>query len=605
MRKLPVLVALLSAWSALALGNASRVPKKHIPSSVLAELHGLEGQFEQALAHDCAPERCVSKGCVYRDHAVVDEPASTSLPGIDQDQGVGSVPPQEYLTRAECDFAYEKSVSPQDVEALTHRLEERLSMGWLRVSVGRQALEPLSPALRETPSLAQPPAPAVTKAEPAAAPATWNAGTALRELWETLLPHFSWMIALVLVTFAALLIIWALRRLGRESLEEKALLARLTGEGAAKATDATASVPTEPGPAGSPTEEERAAAAFVGQQQQAWTERFAQTELSEGAGGGELLNEWLRTREFDLLAKAILVFGDQLSLAFSSDGELAVRKVEFADYLKHLDEQTLPSDAAFFRALNHQAISTSLLSQSDADLYRSLGEEFGSAGVAHLIEALPQRFGALLFAFAPAEGQDEVARSLSPELRRGLVDQLLASNRISNDERKYLFEVLAQARAGQPLPPAPRPGANEIVDRGRELDSAGALSVLLPHLEAEDRRALFTRALQRASGAFPRWYENILYPDMLLRLPDEVRSDLLLEVDVKELAGWSSVQHPVWQEGFLAQLAPSMQSAVRANMGFASRAEQLRMARRGQQGLVSAVKRGVARGRISFPELVA
>jgi hypothetical protein len=122
---------------------------------------------------------------------------------------------------------------------------------------------------------------------------------------------------------------------------------------------------------------------------------------------------------------------------------------------------------------------------------------------------------------------------------------------------------------------------------------------------AEERRALFTRALQRASGAFPRWYENILYPDMLLRLPNEVRSDLLLEVDVKELAGWSSVQHPVWQEGFLAQLAPSMQAAVRANMGFASRAEQLRMARRGHHELVSAVKRGVARGRISFPELVA
>jgi hypothetical protein len=88
-------------------------------------------------------------------------------------------------------------------------------------------------------------------------------------------------------------------------------------------------------------------------------------------------------------------------------------------------------------------------------------------------------------------------------------------------------------------------------------------------------------------------------------LPDEVRSDLLLEVDLKELAGWSSVQHPVWQEGFLAKLAPSMQSAVRANMVFTSRAEQLRMARRGQQELVSAVKRGLARGRISFPELVA
>ena len=65
-----------------ALGQAVPVPQKHIPSSVLMELRALEGQFDLALVRDCASERCVSKGCVYRDHAVVDLPRSSSLPGI-------------------------------------------------------------------------------------------------------------------------------------------------------------------------------------------------------------------------------------------------------------------------------------------------------------------------------------------------------------------------------------------------------------------------------------------------------------------------------------------------------------------------------------------
>ena len=48
------------------------------------------------------------------------------------------MPVQEYLTQARCEFAHEKSVSPRDVQALVRRLEQRLSKGWLQVTVGRQ-----------------------------------------------------------------------------------------------------------------------------------------------------------------------------------------------------------------------------------------------------------------------------------------------------------------------------------------------------------------------------------------------------------------------------------------------------------------------------------
>ncbi len=317
------------------------------------------------------------------------------------------------------------------------------------------------------------------------------------------------------------------------------------------------------------------------------------------------MRSWLEAKEFGLLAKATTVFGDRLSLAFSSDGELAARKVEFAQYLKDLDDTGLPTDADFFKKLNQHAISSTLLAQADAEIYRSLREEFGSSGVAHLIEKLPPRSGALLFALVPPDNQHEVARVLSSVLRLQVAGELLRSNRITRQDREYLFETLDAARSGLPFETAPEPGAHEITDRGREFDAAGALSVLFQHIEAAERTALFSHALERSSGTSPRWYENRLYPAMLLKLPNEVRSDLLLEVDIRGLAGWSSLQQPQSRDAFMGQLSQSLQNAVKANMAFASRAQQLSEARRGHDELVAALKRLASRGKVTFSQMVA
>ena len=608
LRSLAVL-ALLLPLGALAQSTATPVPEKHIPAPVLMDLRALESQFDLFLSRDCAPERCVSKGCSYRDHTVVDLPRGTSLPGLGQPEGLGSVPPQEYLTQARCEFAHEKSIAAKDVQALVKRLEQRLSKGWLQVTVSRQVLEPISPALAiSPPPIPEPTAPVKVEPPPLppAPPPKFEWAVALRELWLGLLPHFSWMIALLLGTLATLAIIWGGRRLGRESLEEKAMLAQL----AAGTMEAKEEPRPEPIVLPTQTEQLKLAekneeAGFITEQQRLWNERIAQTQLGEDQGGVvELLRTWLKAGEFAYLAKAIFVFGDRLSLAFSSDGQLAVRKVEFAEYLKALDEKKLPSDAEFFRVLNHHAISSSLLAQSDAESYRSLREEFGADGLAHLIESLPARNGALLFALVPTDCQHELARALAPELRLQVATQLLISNRISNEERQHLFETLDNARAGLPLQMPAETGSHEIVDRGREFDAAGALSVLCSHLPAEDRKGLFADALMRASGTHPAWYEEILYPDMLFKIPSELQADLLLEIDIKGLAGWTSMQQASWQEGFVARLPQTLQNAMRANMGFGSRADQLLQARRGHTELVSAVKKLVARGKVSFAEIV-
>jgi hypothetical protein len=576
----------------------SPVPEKHIPPSVLLELRTVENQFDRALARDCAPEKCISKGCTYRDHVVMDLPKSTSLPGLPNEQGIGAVPPQEYLTAARCEFAHEKTVAPKDVQALARRLQQELTRGWLQVTVVPQALEPVPLDLSVSPGAVEQPKPTEALVPPK--PPEWGAAVALHELWAVLLPHFFWMVGVILGTIAVLLVIWGLRRVGKESIEEKAMLKQLEAEQPKETAEETTTAET-------PVPAENLAAQpdpFVAEQRTQWLARFAKTDQPDGKDAVvELLKSWLLAREYPLLAKATLLFGEKLS--FPSDGELAQRKVEFAEYLKDLDAATLPDDGDFFKKLNQHAISSSLLAQADAEIYRSLREEFGASGVAHLIERLPARSGALLFALLPNEGQHEVGRLLPHPRRLQVAGELLRSNRITKQDREHLFETLDAARSGMPFEQPPKPAAHEIADRGREFDAAGALSVLFQHIDNDDRRALFAHALEQFAGTYPLWYENILYPDMLLKLPSEIRSDLLLEVDIKGLAGWSSVQQPTWQESFIKNLAPTLQSAVKANMAFASRAAQLQQAQKGHDELVSAVKRAVARGKVSFSQMVA
>jgi hypothetical protein len=574
-------------------------PQRTIPPQIVLEVRELERQFDQALFRDCAPERCSSKGCVYREHLAVDLPSNnTSLPGLGSNEGPGTVAAQLYLTQARCEFTHEKSVPARDVEALSRRLEQRLSKGFLRVVVSRQVLEPISPSLAESP----PPKedkPPEKKEEPkvdvAPPPPKWDAEVALRELWQALLPHFSWMIAVFLATVATMVIIWAARRLGKETLEEKAMLAQLTNPPAK---------PEQPVTEVSKVETVADADAnFVAEQQNAWAKRVADAPLEkDDALVGHLLREWLRQGEFALLAKAIVLFGDRLTVAFESDSALASRKAELAQFLKAMDASTLPTDAQFFRTLNQNAVAASLLAQPDTEVYRSLQDEFGSAALVHMIEKLPPRQGALLFALAPLDKQDEVARLLPYPLKLGVAHQLLQSNRSSKQERAALFDSVSNAREGKPLKNGHAHALPDVVDQGQEFDAAGALSVLLSHLEDADRRTLFEQAL--SGDGYPGWYENILSPQMLLRVPQEQRADLLLEVEVKGLAAWLSLQPAARREAFVSQLSTSVRAAIEASMSFGTRSEQLSFARKGQAELVSSVKRRIARGSLLFPELV-
>ncbi|MBU1897021.1 hypothetical protein KKB55_04540, partial [Myxococcota bacterium] len=447
------------AWG-LAHAQSAVVPPHQIPAEVLANLQQVQLTFERALEQDCAPERCASKGCVYVSHKVVDQPAVGGLPGLRlQGTGPGASAGQLYLTAVHCGFVHERAVRAADARALAKRLEAKVSQGWTRVEVTAERLEALPEHLRVPPEPPPPPPPDPAP-EPEAAPLppqTWEAPRAAQELWAQLLPHFSWMIAVILLTFAALILIWAARRLGRTSPEEQLLMRQLLAD------EGAAQEPPPPSPSAPPPQEEGDAKALTEARLTAWRAR-----LSEGEGPDPALEalaaDLLRGGEQRLLAKAVMRFPEAFPRALPQGGELASAKLQLAEFIKAADPATLPSDEAFLDALDRYALASSLIAQPDTELMRGLHEEFGPAALTELMIALPPRFAALLFAFAPAQTQREAAATLTGPQRAEVADQLLRSSRVDTAESDYLLSVLAALRAGARLPTPP--AASPVPDRG-------------------------------------------------------------------------------------------------------------------------------------------
>ena len=567
-------------------------PVRTVPPSVLAEVRMLENRFDVALAQDCDAERCFSKGCAYVDHAVIDRPATTSLPGLAADKGPGSGPSQEFLTQAQCTFAFEDNVDARDAAALARRLGLKLSKAWTAVSVDHEKLQPVPDYLGERPE-DEPEAvdDAPVEDTPEEVVEEPEVPDPQRELWMALLPHFWWMVGIGLLTFALSLLLWAWRRVGQASMEERMLLAEIERGGAVEPEDA------EPGASDAPNED----LAFVARQSMLWQSRLDRVDAGESDAELEALTgALLRSGDHTLLAKAALRF-PALPSVFPEGGSYAAAKIELADFLRDVDPDELPNDADFFRVWNRHALSATLTSQRDAEVVRSLRDEFGAAGIAGLMGEMPARPGALLFALTPAQEQAELVRLLPEPKATELGGMLLRSNRLDPIEAAWLFEAVAATREGRRLPADP---PQRVTDRGTPLEAAGALAVLMERLSTPVRAELFASALRPFSGVAPAWWRGVLTSDMLLALSTEGRADVMLGVDVQALAAWLSTIDAAAQQALLAGAPDALVLSVRASSQFPSARRQLALARLGREALAPAFQEQLVREGLRFEQIL-
>ena len=576
------MLTLLLGLTAPAFGAEGAPPRRAVPAQVLQEVDELERRFEQALAIDCAVERCFPTGCTYVDHAVADRPRGGSLPGLgDPGAGPGSVEAQAWLTRAQCGYAHEPAAASEDVRVLTRRLQTRVSTGWTTVSVSARSLDELPDYFRDAPDAPDEDAAEEPLVETPEAPEPLTAGLAGRQLWDELLPHAFWMLGIALLTIAGTIMVWATRRVGQPSIEERMLLAEID-----QPTPATVQADDAPAPESDP---------WVAEQDALWKARLA--EASNASALQTLARQRLKAGDIPLLAKAMLRFPDQFPDIFPSGGDVAAAKLALADFLEDVDPDALPTDADFFAALNRHAAAATLSTQGDAELVRRLRDDFGAAGLAELTTRLSGRAGALLFALAPPESRSDVVGLLSPRTIADMVGGLLRSNRMSTTETGHLFAVLS----GKPPTAAP----TEVTDRGTEFDAASAVSDLLERLAPSTRQALFASALRRSNGKLPRWTTGIFTTDMLQALPQEAQADLLLGVPVEGLAAWVDTLSTTAADEVRTAMPDSLASSVRAVSRTGTPEQRVRHADAGRAAIAIAFQQQLARLERRFEDVVA
>jgi len=350
-----------------------------------------------------------------------------------------------------------------------------------------------------------------------------------------------------------------------------------------------------------PPDEEPEETTEVDERLAAWRERLAKTGGSDPALKA-LVTDLLRTGERRLLAKAVLLFPDDLPKAFPTEGSLASAKLELADYLKRVDPASLPTDAEFLERLERYAIASSLTAHPDTDLMRGLRDELGAAALADVLGRVPARYGALLFALAPEAMQHEAAGLVSQDRLYEAAAQLMLSNRMDPAETDRLLEVLSALRANAALPELPEQPA--VSDRGPEFAAAAALSFLLPRLAPEARAYLVEATSSRLNGSLPVWLEGTMYGEMLLELPAETRTDLLLEVDPRQLSAWLQVQTSESKAALLNEAPAALRAAVSGSPPPKSLDDLHLLANEARSALSKAVQRLVLADRVAFADLL-
>lgn len=609
--QLPCWLGALLAWAlcvsaAPAWAGPAPIPHKHIPSSVLLEIHSLEQHFKSNLLRDCPSEHCMAKGCNYSEHMMVDAGPSSALPGIGSDKGPGSAAGQAYLTAAQCEFAYERTLlTAKEAQALARRLGQGLSKGWLHVSVLAQPLLPAPAALQTEPE-PTPVAVSVDTDNPVEQPTIgW-------QLWSLLSPHTPWLVAWLLALVSCLLLIWALRRLGKPSVAEQMMLAEaaqgtLAGQDTAESKSAT--VPAGQGE--SVTNDEQSASP-MGQASSAqmapWRLLMTATALAEpGNLGAKMLQHWLSQGQYALIQQASTSFGVHIvsALGGAQGAKALLQQAELMHYLAQPQGNQPLSEQAWLAQLQACASTVTLLGQEDMACWAALRAELGTQGGQALLTALPERLAACALCMLSPEQQHGVVPLLPSTLRAQLAACLLRSNRMTAREQQQLLHILRALQAGQPWPAMPAEPVSDWPDMGSAVPCAEPLALLLGSLEEPARAALLQEMYQVHGERWPQWYQELLYPQMLLQLSASQCADVLLQAEPSSLWAWLSQQLPSYQQALLDRLEPAVQQSLQASGAKRNNgANPWQLAAQARVEMVAAVQQLLARRELTLTMLL-
>ncbi len=549
---------------------AAPPPKEIIPPSVGMEAGELSRKFEKALYEQCRPGQCYAKGCTPISHEIVTKRGDVSLPGIYNGRGEDSLDtPQAYLTQAQCAYSFENTLDTKMIQDLDRRLTTILSAGFLAVKVSSQALPPSHEELKE----------------PAKPTERSKAEIMQDELWHQFLPALPWLAGLLLAVLATMSLVWAFRRLGKESIEDKLLAKQLELE----AQEAV-----------KPETQDTHEVQEVDLQKKR-TEKFGQ-HLGAFQTSPKLLQDigkdWLERDRFHELSTAIKYFGAEgLKVVPDNPGAGQKRAALKEYYEKNHDSTELTDD--FLRELDKILAEKRGLGQDPLATFRAVHDQFGPAQIAEIVEMMPLPSAALTLVLLPVRTVLDTVPALSKSLIKSLAQRLLVENRMSPSLYLQTRDWLNAVLEGRT--PLGDSGLLANASGGSPLDVSVTLSALLSQLESGERREVFKSAIEQNRGITPHWAHAIFYPEMLDKIATEQRNNVLLEQDPDALAAWfQKLRNQPLRQRILSH-APTL---LRENLNRAPRPTTADLSADALRGLTQSMQRRFDGGEVELEQVL-
>ncbi len=499
-----ILASLIFLLAGPLLAQTAGVPKEKIPDALLNQVRLIEADFVVALQKDCSGNVCYPRGCVYVSHEIVSMQGDRVLPGLDNEKQVPSEP-QYILTGVACEYAHENGLAKEEVSNLNRRLESKLSKGALRINL--KAVE--IPAAAIKPSLA-------TAAEP-----TWG-----QKLLDQFFLHFSWLLGTLLLLVLVTIVIWAWRRLGRDTKEEELRFLLYRQRMEADAARGSLPVAVE-----SPFDESKA-----------WAERLQRLQLAHDKNP-EILRARLQLAldegQLGRVACSLALLAAAAESPLPSERQGSLVSLQLGEFMQGY----VPSATEQRDVLQDLEQQLSLKAHFDASLLVKVRQLFNRYdAVALLAQHSDLEARRALLALAPGLKIRELVDALPAMDVQTLAQSFCQSPRVSS----RAVELWLQ-----------REGASGLDPRvTQECDASWILGFLLGRL-APAARAQVTAGTQRA------WIAQAFYADCLSQLTRERAQDVLLSVDGQSLVHWYSFLSSDEQTLVLDLLPASYQAQMR------------------------------------------
>lgn len=515
---LVTVILLLKAWPGSA--QVVAAPKVKVADELLDAVRDLGEQFARALSVDCPEEQCFARGCVYQSHeSVVSSEDHEPMPGLGTSINTKPEKAQIFLSRARCEYAFEADIDAKTIKSIDTRLEQKLSKGLLKVAIKSYAL----------PALVKPMAKVTAKDDRLPPPVFAN--RIADELWSVLKAHFFWMAGIILISLAAVVLLWAFRRLGRDSkLKElrylkarRELLQGETHDGKPQAGTASGEQETKPEPG--PSLSERQAKLLAA---------FAETP----AALHSITQRWLANHEFAKLATAAFVLqGSALPLLDQAAPAHVANKIKFFDYLSTASAPKTEEQAALVEELEEALLRERAFAAGAVANFTRYFQESSPRQIAEAVQDMPDFCAKTCFLLLPEHLVERVSRFLPSETVRELAEAILDDNRVSAAAiaatEKWLVDIMdgQTPRLTDALDLAKRPS-------GEPMQASFHLATLLRRMPREERRTLIEAIKTRHAGEVPEWGLTVFYPEMLAELSDSESQGLMIDTDPADLALW-------------------------------------------------------------------